>query len=146
MTAERKISKLFSIAIDLAEKYLILFVILLNLIAALQHFLYHMELGAYQGEYRRFIIILNIMYGFIFFYMAAGLFLEKRYGGKSFYIFNLVWWCTNTCVVIAVIPDVTTLSLLKKYIPLPFEDIFCILIYFAAQISMSGYVLYRRFV
>ena len=144
MTEGNKGSKRFSFIIELIEKYLIFFVILLNLVAAMQHFFYHLELSGYHGDYRKFMIILNIMYGFIFFYIAAGLYLEERHGGKSFFIFNLVWWSTNTCVVLAVIPDITTLSQLRKYIPLPFEDIVCISIYFFVQISMSGYLVYKK--
>ncbi len=127
----------------LLKKYALGLLIFLNLVAAFLHFTYHIELIKYQGMYQKFLIITNIMYGFSFLYIAAGVYLGNSYQRHTCIIFNLVWWVTNAVIVFSFTPDITTLDLLKKFIPLPFEDMVCIILYFMGQISLSIYLLYK---
>ncbi len=129
--------------IDLIEKLFILSVVILNIIGSLQHFFYHIEFVKYSGQYQKFIMVLNIMYGFIFLYIALGIYFGNRYQRHTFILFNLLWWVTTTCVFLSIMPDITTLSLVRKYIPLPFQDIICIILFFCVQIGMSAYLVYK---
>ncbi len=124
------------------KKYAISLLIFLNLVAAGLHFIYHIEIIKYQGLYQKFLIVTNIMYGFSFLYIAAGVCLGNIYQRHTCIIFNLVWWITNAVIVLFFPPDITTLNLLTKYIPLPFEDMVCVILYFIVQISLSIYLLY----
>lgn len=131
------------ISVELLGKLAVAGLIFLNVVAAGLHFAYHGQIVKLPPwPLQNFFIVTNIMFGFSFLYIALGTMLGADGQRRACVIFNLVWWATNAIIVLWFPPDITTLSLLKDYIPLPFNDMTCITLYFIGQICLSIFILY----
>lgn len=95
-----------------------LLLILLNLISGIMHILFEFHLLDYAGLYHKFILIENLLIGFIFIYFSWGLFFGEKAQRDTLVLFQLSWWIVFSLIDIACWGSETTLGMFKTWLPL----------------------------
>lgn len=96
--------------------------IIINCFCALLHFAFEYYLLNYQGIYREFLLIENLLIGFVFVSFSAGLYFGSEPVRQTLLNYQLAWWSVFVVLVIAFWDAVTTLSMFKQWFTLPLSE------------------------
>lgn len=96
--------------------------IIINCFCALLHFAFEYYLLSYQGPYREFLLIENLLIGFVFISFSAGLYFGTKPVRQALLNYQLIWWSVFVILVIAFWDAVTTLSMFKQWFTLPLSE------------------------
>jgi len=95
-----------------------IFLALLNFTAGAMHVIFEFRLLEYDGYYRKFIQRRNILTGFVFLYFSFGILWMNKSQKQATVLFQIFWWVLFTVVVVSFWGSVTTLSMIKAWLPL----------------------------
>jgi hypothetical protein len=121
--------------------YLLWLIAIIDLLAAIMHFVFHIELMQYHDKLSKFLIVENLIIGFIALYISMSIILGNINQKKGFLFFSLSYWITSCIVVLIIQPDVTTASMVKEYMPIKLSELIYILLYFGLQIIITAYAI-----
>lgn len=114
---------------------------LLNLISGIMHILFEFHLLNYEGPYHKFILIENLLIGFVFIYFSWGLFFGYKTKENALVWFQLSWWTIFSLVDIACWGSETTLGMFKTWLPLP--ESLILLVSGITGIILSALIIYK---
>lgn len=118
-----------------------LLLVLLNLVSGIMHILFEFHLLNYQGSYHKFILIENLLIGFVFTYFAWGLFFGEKAQRDTLVLFQLSWWTVFSLIDIACWGSETTLGMFKKWLPL--SESLILLVSGVVGIILSTLIIYE---
>jgi hypothetical protein len=100
----------------------LLALIFLNFICALLHFLFEYHLWFQQGELREFLLIENVLIGFVFLSFSIGLYFCREKLLSILVTVQLIWWIVFSITVVLFWNAVTTLSMFRPWLTLPLSE------------------------
>lgn len=98
-----------------SEKWLAI----INIISALMHFAFQVNLFRTSGMYRGFLLIENLLIGLVFLYCGVALFFGNKPYRKFLLTFQLTWWIAFVVLVLFNWGLVSTLSMFDPWLILP---------------------------
>jgi len=124
--------------------YLLWLIAIIDLLAAIMHFVFHIKLMQYHDKFSKFLMVESLIIGFIALYIPISIILGNINQKKGFLLFSLLYWITNCIVVLIIQPDVTTASMIKEYMPIKLPELTYILSYFGLQIIITAHVILNK--
>lgn len=98
---------------------LLLSLVILNFVTGIMHIIFQFYLIKSTGIYREFLLIENLLIGFVFLYSSLGLFIGSNAQRRVLLIFQLLLWTIFFFLVIFYWGAVTTLSIFTKWLYWP---------------------------